>query len=216
MTSSTISIFKNKIFLEIIKEISLFSEFTIKHYEDIDVCVHDAKKNNSIIIFFNNEKNINHLTKITSNNFPIIVINENFIKKDSFENHKKNKSIEELNIPFTIFDFKKNVISLFAKFEFKKNSLINLHDYLIDKNERKIKKNNIELQLSEKEINFLILFSKNKKPISRNFFLKNVWNYSPKSETHTVETHIHRLRKKILEKFGDNNFIKNNKKGYYI
>ena len=70
--------------------------------------------------------------------------------------------------------------------------------------------------MSEKEINFLILFSKSNEAISRNSVLKNVWNYSSKSETHTVETHIHRLRKKILEKFGDNNFIKNSNKGYYI
>ena len=80
----------------------------------------------------------------------------------------------------------------------------------------RLKKNDSELKLSEKEINFLILFSKSKKPISRNLVLKNVWNYSLESETHTVETHIHRLRKKILKKFGDNNFIKNNNKGYYI
>ena len=119
-------------------------------------------------------------------------------------------------MPFTISDFEKKVISIIAKSEFKKNSLINLNDYIIDKNERKIKKNNLELQLSEKEINFLILFSKTKQPISKNLVLKNVWNYSEETETHTVETHIHRLRKKILEKFGDNAFIKNNDKGYYI
>ena len=88
--------------------------------------------------------------------------------------------------------------------------------YIIDKNERKIKKNNLELQLSEKEVNFLILFSETKQPISKNLFLKKVWNYSTASETHTVETHIHRLRKKILKKFGDSDFIKNDNKGYYI
>ena len=122
----------------------------------------------------------------------------------------------QLNMPFTILDFEKKVIAAIAKNEFKKNSLINLRGYVIDKNERKNKKNNLELQLSEKEINFLILFSKNKKPISRSLVLKNVWNYSSESETHTVETHIHRLRKKISEKFGDNAFIKNNNKGYFI
>jgi len=74
----------------------------------------------------------------------------------------------------------------------------------------------LEIKLSEKEINFLILFSKNKEPINRILVLIIVWNYSSESETHTVETHIHRLRKKILEKFGDDNFIKNNNKGYYI
>ena len=62
----------------------------------------------------------------------------------------------------------------------------------------------------------MILFSKNKEPISRHSVLKTVWNYSSASETHTVETHIHRLRKKILTKFKDDNFIKNNNKGYYI
>ena len=86
----------------------------------------------------------------------------------------------------------------------------------MDKNERKIKKNNLELQLSEKEINFLVLFKEKEKPVNKNYVLKNVWHYSSESETHTIETHIHRLRKKILQKFGDNNFIKNNKSGYYI
>ena len=62
---------------------------------------------------------------------------------------------------------KKKIISLLAKHEFNKSSLINLGDYLIDKNERKIKKNKIELQLTEKEINFLILFSKSSKPIKK-------------------------------------------------
>ena len=87
---------------------------------------------------------------------------------------------------------------------------------MINKNERKITKGKIELQLTEREIDFLILFYNNKKPLSRKFILKNVWQYSPESDTHTVETHIHRLRKKILEKFSDKNFIKNNEKGYYI
>ena len=91
-----------------------------------------------------------------------------------------------------------------------------MQGYIIDKNERKIKKDDLELQLTEKEVNFLILFSKNNKPLSRNFVLRNAWNYSLKSETHTIETHIHRLRKKIFQKFNDNNFIKNNNKGYYI
>ena len=124
--------------------------------------------------------------------------------------------MEKLNIPFSVLEFRKKNYFSFAKYKFKKSSLINLSGYTIDKNERKIKKNNLVLQLTEKEINFLILFSQKNQPLSRNFILKNVWNYSSKSDTHTVETHIHRLRKKFLEKFKDNNFIKNNDKGYYI
>ena len=119
-------------------------------------------------------------------------------------------------MPFSILDLKKKIISLLARYEFYKGSLIDLNGYIINKNERKIKRSNLELQLTEKEINFLILFSQSNKPFNRNFLLKNVWNYSPESETHTIETHIHRLRKKILKQFNDNNFIKNNEEGYYI
>ena len=212
MTNSTISIFGNKIFLEIINEIKLFSKFKIQYYEDLNLCEQDAEKHNTLAIFFVGKKDISSFRKNKINNFPSILITESSIPKSMFSSELR----EQLKMPFTILEFEKKVISLLAKNEFRKNSLIQLDDYIIDKNERKIKKNDLELQLSEKEINFLILFSKNKEPISRNLVLKNVWHYSSKTETHTVETHIHRLRKKILEKFGDNNFIKNNSKGYYI
>ena len=212
MTNLTISIFGNKIFSEILNEMKLFSKYKIEYYEDLNLCVNDAEKNNQLVAFFVSGLNKNFFNEIEMNNFPFIFIGESSTLK-SILSEKRN---DQLSMPFSILDFKKKVITTIAKNEFKKNSLINLNDYVIDKNERKIKKNNLELQLSEKEINFLILFSKNKNPISRSLVLKNVWNYSSKSETHTVETHIHRLRKKILEKFGDNNFIKNSSKGYYI
>ena len=207
MSDFIISIIGNKIFSEIINEIKLFSKFKIKYYENIDLCIEDNTKENKLFVFFNNSFN-----KKKINDLPSIVITEN---------SKKDKKIftgvqERLKMPFRILDFEKKIISLIAKYEFKKNSLINLGDYIVDKNERKIKKNNLELQLSEKEIEFLVLFSEENRPINRNLVLKKVWKYSEESETHTVETHIHRLRKKILEKFGDTNFIKNNNEGYYI
>ena len=207
MSNLTISIFQNKIFFEIMKEIKLFSKFQIKHYDNIDACIINAEKENELVVFFNNS-----FDKTKINNFPSILINRRnkSLKKSS------NRLEEHIIMPFSILDFEKKIIFLIAKTQFKRNSIIHLGDYIVDKNERKIKKNNLELQLSEKEVNFLILFAQNKKPINRNFLLKNVWNYSDQSETHTLETHIHRLRKKISEKFGDNNFIKNNPKGYYI
>ena len=212
MSNSTISIFGNKIFLEIINEIKLFSKFKINYYEDLDLCIKDAEKQNLLVIFFVSKKDISFFSKSRINNFPSILITESSTPKNMFSYELR----DQLNIPFSILELEKKIISLIAKNEFKKNSLIQLKDYIIDKNERKIKKNDLELQLSEKEIDFLILFSKSKEPISRNLVLTNVWNYSLESETHTVETHIHRLRKKILKKFGDNNFIKNDNKGYYI
>ena len=207
MNNLTISIFGNQIFFEIMRELKLFSQFKIKHYENLDLCIKDADKGNQLVVFFTNPFNI-----IKRDNFPSILI----IESSNPINKLSGDLNVQLKMPFRILDFKKKIISLISKNEFKKNSLIHLNDYIIDKNERKIKKDNLELKLSEKEVNFLILFSKNKKPISRNFVLKNVWKYSEKTETHTVETHIHRLRKKILDKFNDKNFIKNNNKGYYI
>ena len=207
MSNFNISILSNKIFSEIVREIKLFSEYEIKYYSDIDLWIKDSKKENQIVVLFENFSN-----KDKINNFPSILITK------SSEKMKKSplSSEEVLKMPFKILDFEKKITSVLAKHEFKRNSLILLSGYTIDKNERKIKKNNLELQLSEKEIDFLILFSTSNNPINRNLVLKKVWKYSDESETHTVETHIHRLRKKILEKFGDKNFIKNNEKGYYI
>ena len=190
----------------------IFSEYKIKYYDEIDLCIKDAEEKDQLIVFFVNESNQDFLKSAQKGTFPVIFIgNPSLLKSLSSE-----KFYNQLTVPFTILDFKKKVIIAIAKDVYRKNSLIHLNDYIIDKNERKIKKNNMELQLSEKEVNFLILFKKKGVPINKSFVLKNVWNYSSESETHTVETHIHRLRKKILSKFGDNNFIKNNKKGYYI
>jgi DNA-binding response OmpR family regulator len=213
MSDQTIAIFDNKIFLEILNEVKIFPKFRLKYYEDLNLCINDASTKNMIVVFFVNN-NYEVLTKldIKYKDFPFILVTDTSNSKIL----PIGELCEIIHSPFHILEFKKKIISLISKNEFKKNSLIKLNDYLIDKNERKIKKNNLELFLSEKEINFLILFTQNKNPLSKNLVLKKVWNYSAESETHTVETHIHRLRKKILEKFGDENFIKNNKKGYYI
>ena len=71
MNSYTISIFANKIFFDIINEIKLFSKFKIKHYEDLDLCVKEAEKENQLVVFF-----INPLNKIKINNFPSILISK--------------------------------------------------------------------------------------------------------------------------------------------
>jgi len=212
MDNFSIAIFGDKILLEIISQMRLFSNFRAKYYDDLDLCLNEAERENQLVVFLIKEVNSNFIRKIKKMSFPLILITD-FSKKKIILPGDLN---EILNIPFRILEFKKKITFLTAKNQFKKNSLIHLRGYIIDKNERKIKKNNLELQLSEKEIDCLILFSQNKQPISRNIVLRKVWNYSPDSETHTVETHIHRLRKKILDKFNDNDFVKNNNKGYYI
>tara|TARA_Y100000590_G_scaffold20068_1_gene23452 strand:+ start:4182 stop:4814 length:633 start_codon:yes stop_codon:yes gene_type:complete len=210
MTNFTISIFGNKTFLEIIKELNLFPGSKLSNLDNINLCKKDESSNQIIFFFMSNNKK--DLLRIIDKKIPIIL----FGPSNKSFNEYSEKFIEHMVMPFKILSLKKKAISLLAKHQFKLGSVINLRDYIIDKYERKIKKNNIELQLTEKETNFLILFSNSKEPLSKNFVLKNVWKYSLESDTHTVETHIHRLRKKILEKFNDDKFIKNNDKGYYV
>ena len=212
MNKFNISVFGNKIFSEIIEELKLFSECKILFYEDFDSCLPNVIKQDEFLVFFVTKKNKIHHEKIKKINLQLIIVDEFVSGKKIFN----EDFIGRLNSPFSILDFQKLFISLLARYEFKKSSLINLDTYIIDKNERTIRKNNMSLQLTEKEISFLILFTQTKEPITRDLVLKSVWKYSAESDTHTVETHIHRLRKKILKKFNDDNFIKNSKKGYYI
>ena len=76
--------------------------------------------------------------------------------------------------------------------------------------------NNTKLKLTEKEINTIIYLSKSKNPVSVDELQEKVWSYQSDIETHTVETHIYRLRKKILNTFNDNKFILSKKNGYQI
>ena len=134
-------------------------------------------------------------------------------------NNKKNSSAKAeiiFKLPLNIFMFHKSIIELCKKNEFKKNSLINIKDYILDKNERTLKKNEKTLKITEKEINFICILVNSKFPLSKKYILENIWLYSPGTETHTIETHIYRLRQKIKETFGDNDFIKNTKDGYSL
>ena len=212
MSNLTISIFGNKILSDITNEIKLFSKFQIKYYDDFSLCIREAENFGQLVIMFSSDTDKKDYIKFEKNKFPLIIISNISTSK----NFLSNELTDLLNMPFAILDLNKKIISLLSKYEFSKSSLISLGNYTIDKNERKIKKSDMELQLTEMEINFLILFSKNNKPLNRNFFLKNLWHYSLETDTHTIETHIHRLRKKIFDKFKDRNFIKNNNKGYYI
>ena len=86
----------------------------------------------------------------------------------------------------------------------------------MDKNEKRLFKENNSIILTEKEIKLIELLLNNQKPISKDKILSTVWNYSVDADTHTVETHIYRLRKKINDKFMDQNFILNHKNGYSL
>tara|TARA_B100001057_G_scaffold424466_1_gene447252 strand:- start:260 stop:865 length:606 start_codon:yes stop_codon:yes gene_type:complete len=121
-----------------------------------------------------------------------------------------------LELPATLKEINAIVENTVAKKKFNKNSSIEVKNYLLNKNEKKLSKLKNYIILTEKEVQLIELFLNNKKPISKDKILSSVWNYSSDADTHTVETHIYRLRKKINDKFVDEKFILNNKEGYYL
>ena len=116
---------------------------------------------------------------------------------------KLSKLIEKLNIEF----LKKN---------FHNQSKLKIKKYNLDVNSRELIFKDKKIKLTEKESNIILYISNSTKPVSIEDLQLNVWGYHSDLETHTVETHIYRLRKKILATFDDSDFIKSKKNGYQI
>ncbi len=120
------------------------------------------------------------------------------------------------NIPINIFKLVEKINIEFLKIQFNNQSQVKLNNYTIDLNSREMLINSTKLKLTEKEINTITYLSKSNIPVSIEELQDKVWSYQSDIETHTVETHIYRLRKKILSTFNDNEFIVSKKNGYQI
>ena len=123
---------------------------------------------------------------------------------------------DKIFLPLIISDFNSRLVSLIISDKFNQNSSIKIKGYIIDKNEKKLTIDDSSITVTEREIQLIELLFNEKKPISKKIILKKVWKYSEDADTHTVETHIYRLRKKILGEFNDEYFIINTKLGYTI
>jgi uncharacterized protein YihD (DUF1040 family) len=136
------------------------------------------------------------------------------ISKKNLE--KINNQIILRELPIKMNNFIELINVQYLKNKFNLQSNINIGSYNLNLNSRKIIKNDIDLDLTERETNIIIYLIKSKMPVKIDELQKEVWGYSSELETHTVETHIYRLRKKMKEKFGDENFISSLKNGYKI
>ncbi len=123
---------------------------------------------------------------------------------------------DRIFLPAKLEDINKVIQNSIVKKNFSKNSSIKIKNYILDKNEKKLFREKSYVLLTEKEIQLLELFLSYKKPIGKNKILNEVWKYSEDADTHTVETHIYRLRKKIKSKFLDEDFILNDESGYLL
>ena len=158
------------------------------------------------ILLEDTEKSLNEKVK-KLNNYLII-------------SNKKQSNIRNLlvldNIPINIFKLVEKLNIEFLKLQFNSQSEFKVNNYIIDLNSREMLINNTKLKLTEKEINTITYLSKSSKPVSIDELQEEVWSYQSDIETHTVETHIYRLRKKISNTFKDNEFIISKKNGYQI
>ena len=120
------------------------------------------------------------------------------------------------NLPLKISKIIETININFLKIKFNQQSDIDLGSYKLNLNSRKMFDDNKELNLTEKEADIIVFLKNSKKSVSIDELQTHVWGHSSKLETHTVETHIYRLRKKISNKFNNNDFIKSTKLGYNI
>jgi len=193
MSKSVVNIIDFPVLYNVLFEIKDFLNFEIANFENENVFLEKIEKNNLI-------KNYTIVTK----NF---LSNKNINQKSVI--HLDNKPITFISLIDKI-----NTNLLKQKFSFQ--SSINIKDYILNLNSRVISKKENELKLTEREIEIILFLKDKKKPQNINILQKEVGSYAAGLETHTVETHIYRLRKKISDKFKDNNFILSLKEGYSI
>ncbi len=180
-------------------------------YEILD----EIKENLSFkIVKFENENDFNKGLDSSEINFLIILKNNQklminrYITENNFLIFSEfpmalNKIIELINIKL-------------IKLKFNHQSKINIKGYELNLNSKFFSKDNFSLKLTEKEIEIILYLNKTKQNHAVVDLQKNIWGYSSDMETHTVETHIYRLRKKIFQNFEDKNFIVSKKNGYQI
>ena len=186
MILQNLIVYKFKALYHILEELSLDLNFKVL-FADSENSLNDKIKNHINCLVISNKKYLNISNHFVLENTPI-----NFIKL-----------VEKINIQF-------------LKIQFNDQSHIKVNNYTIDLNSREMLIKNIKLRLTEKEINTIIYLSKSKQPVSIDELQDKVWSYQSGIETHTVETHIYRLRKKILNTFNDREFIISRKNGYQI
>ena len=196
MLKNQLCITNSKILYEILNEIKTELSFDLKFEEKFE----EQYQN------YRNKKNLQNIIYLIINNSRIPIekkINLNLILILEKLPIKIWKLIEKINI-------------FFLKVNFKFQSNIFIKNYELNLNSRIISKNNKVLKLTEKEVLVILFLFNSKTPKNVNELQKQVWKQKSILETHTVETHIYRLRKKFLNYFDDNSFVLSEKTGYSI
>ncbi len=180
----------------------------IFRYKELFNILEEIKENFEFKLeFYEKER---ELEKLENDNLSDYLV----ITKKKLSNLKKQIIIDKS--PININDLIQTININFLKSKFIEQSKIDLGRYNLDLNSRILNQNEKELEITEKESSILIFLKQSKDPVKIDQLQEKVWGYKSELETHTVETHVYRLRKKINDKFYDNEFIISDKKGYFL
>ena len=180
----------------------------ILRYKELFNILEEIKENFEFKLeFYEKERELENLENDNLKDYLVIT-------KKKLSNLKKQIIIGKF--PININDLIQILNINFLKSKFVEQSKIDLGRYNLDLNSRILNQNEKELELTEKESSILIFLKQSKDPVKIDQLQEKVWGYNSELETHTVETHVYRLRKKINDKFNDNEFIISDKKGYFL
>ena len=181
------------------------------------------KENDFLKLYTENQIDIANSLILTKAENKDLFVNKNNINKQNIILFYNINSNYDFNIEYNLLKYPTEIYSLIEKIniqlikkKYNYQSKIKLNDYYLDLNSRYIVKKDKSLKLTEKEMDIILFLNDKKKPQKINILQNQVWEYSSDLETHTVETHIYRLRKKINNKFKDNKFIISTDEGYII
>ena len=210
-TKNSLLVFGTKNFNNSLNEIKEYFNFPLTFYEKNDFSKSLITNASAILIesdFCNSDEIFTLINSIRSK--PVLLF-ANQTSSDIKCNHNK-----KIFLPLSFKDLSNHVKNLITSVKFNQNSSIKIKEYIIDKNEKKLMKGNLSLTITEREIELIEVLFNEPEPLSKIEILKKIWKYAEGVDTHTIETHIYRLRKKILDKFKDDNFIINSKTGYSV
>ena len=185
------------------------------NYNSLYEILDEIKENLSFnVTNFKNENDFLKKANLDVNKILIISKDQNKLKIN--KNITDKNLIEFNNLPLRLNKFIELINLKLIKLKFNNQSKIDIKNYELNLNSKLFSKGVISLKLTEKEIEIILYLNRNNNKHSVIDLQKNIWRYSSDIETHTVETHIYRLRKKISIKFKDENFILSHKNGYFI
>ena len=214
MIKQNINIVGVPILYNILEEIKENLSFKIENFTKLD----------DFLNFFNKDKSENKnffiITTISNKDFFINKIK--LERKNIFFLCQKNIKVD-INHNYNVFKYPINIYNLIEKiniqlikYKYSFQSKIRVKNYSLDLNSRTISIENKSLKLTEREMEIILFLNDCKTPQKINDLQNKVWSYSSELETHTVETHIYRLRKKISNSFQDEHFIISTDNGYLI